>query len=253
MSFLLGTAETHIDAYIGRTAGVVHDPKGIRPIEGFFIFALFAADPPRRVLESGRACGYSTEILARCFPAASIISIESERNSSDVEIAAKRLEAIKNVDCRFGDARMELPRLIERGDVVLVDGPKDFRALKLTLRLLRTGKPRAVFLHDLRRGIPVRGFLEKRVPSAFFSDVEEFLSRYGFVGTREPRPPKGGALPTNVVDRIREGAMGCIPGEPLNYSRLLAEATLLQWKERLRDTARKLFTRAEQQGAADPG
>ena len=106
LSFLLGTAETHIDAYIALTAGVVHDLKGIRPIEGFFIFALFAADPPRRVLESGRARGYSTEILARCFPAASIISIESERNSSDVEIAAKRLEAIKNVDCKFGDARV---------------------------------------------------------------------------------------------------------------------------------------------------
>ena len=253
LSFLLGTAETHIDAYIALTAGVVHDLKGIRPIEGFFIFALFAADPPRRVLESGRARGYSTEILARCFPAASIISIESERNSSDVEIAAKRLEAIKNVDCKFGDARVELPRLIERGDVVLIDGPKDFRALKLALRLLRTGKPLAVFLHDLRRGIPVRRFLEKQVPSVFFSDAPEFLSRYGFVGTREPRPLKGGALPTNVVDGLREGAMGCIPGESLNYSRLMAEATLLQWKERLRDTARKLFTRPNNTGAADPG
>ena len=216
------------------------------------MFALFAADPPRSVLESGRGRGYSTEILARCFPAASIISIESERNSVDVEIAAKRLEAIKNIDCKFGDARVELPRLIERGDVVLIDGPKDFRALKLALRLLRTGKPRAVFLHDLRRGIPVRGFLEKRVPSAFFSDVTEFLSRYGFVGTREPRPLKGGVLPANVVDRVREGAMGCIPGESRNYGRLLVEATLLQWKERLRDTARKPFRPPNNRRVADP-
>lgn len=243
MSFLLGTAEAHIDTYIARTAGVLHDLKGIRPVEGFFIFALFAADPPRRLLESGRGRGYSTEILARCFPAARIISIESDRNSPDVAIAAKRLEGRKNIDCRFGDARAELPRLIEQGDIILIDGPKDFRALKLALRLLQTGKPRAVFLHDLGCGTAVRRFLQNRVPSAFFSDAPEFLGRYGFVGTREPRPLRGGTLPTSAVDGLLEGAMGCIQRDPLNYGRLLAEATLLQWKERLRDTARELFTR----------
>jgi hypothetical protein len=252
MSFLLGTAEAHIDTYIARTAGVLHDLKGIRPVEGFFIFALFAADPPRRLLESGRGRGYSTEILARCFPGARIISIESDRNSPDVEIAAKRLEGRKNIDCRFGDARAELPRLIEQGDIVLIDGPKDFRALKLALRLLQTGKPRAVFLHDLSRETPVRRFLQNRVPSAFFSDVPEFLSRYGFVGTRGPRPLQGSTLPASAVDGLLGGAMGCIPGDPLNYGHLLAEATLLQWKERLRATARELFTRTSKGREAGP-
>src|SRR5712691_156997 len=105
LSFLLGAAEMHIDAYIARTANVAHAPKGIHPSQGLFIFALFAADHPRRVLESGRGRGYSTEILARCFPVARIISVECDRNSPDVEIAAKRLEAEKNVECKFGDGR----------------------------------------------------------------------------------------------------------------------------------------------------
>jgi predicted O-methyltransferase YrrM len=72
---LLEAAATHVDAYIERIAGVAHDLKGIRPSEGFFIFALLASDPPLRILESGRGRGYSTEILARCFPAARIISV----------------------------------------------------------------------------------------------------------------------------------------------------------------------------------
>lgn len=251
LQVLLGAAATHIDAYIARIAGVVHDLKGIRPSEGLFLFALLAADPPRRILESGRGRGYSTQILARCFPAARIISVERERDSADVEIAAKRLEREKNVESSFGDGRVELPRLIEPGDVVLIDGPKDFRALKLALHLLRTGKPRAVFLHDVTPGSPTRRFLEERVPSAFFSDASEFLTYYGFVGTAAPRPPRGEPLPPNVVDRLRQGAMAYIPAESLNYSRLLVEATLRQWKERLRDTGAKLFTSPKKIGAPE--
>jgi hypothetical protein len=241
ISFLLGEADKCVDQYIERIAGAVHDLKGIRPSEGFFIFALLSGSPPRRILESGRARGYSTDILARCFPGTEIISIELERTSIDVEIAEERLSGRENIHCKFGDARIELPRLIEPGDVVVIDGPKDFRALKLALRLLRTGHARGVFIHDLERENPVRRFLERRIPSTILSDNPEFLSRYGFVGTGEPRPAPGGRLPANVVDRLLQGAMGFIPGERRDYDRLLADATLLQFKERLRDTLRKLL------------
>jgi len=245
LSLLLQTAERQLDLYIARTSDVVHDLKGIRPSEGFFIFALFAAEPPSRVLESGRARGYSTQILARCFPAAQIISIEFDRMSSDVEIASQRLAGEKNVECRFGDARVDLPRLIELGDIVVIDGPKDFRALKLALRLLRTGKPRAIFLHDLTRGIAVRRFLDARVRSAFFSDAPDFLGRYGFLDTGESRPREGELM--NYPDQVHEAAMGCLPGGARNYNRLLVQLTLLQWKERIRDTVRKLFARCNKQ------
>ena len=42
--------------------------------------------------------------------------------------------------------------------------------------------------------------------------------------------------------------MAYIPGEPFNSNRLLVEVMLRQWKQRLLDTTRKLFTRA---GKAD--
>lgn len=248
LSFLLRQAAAHIDAFIARTASVVHDWKGIRPSEGFFIFALLAGDPPARILESGRGRGYSTEILARCFPEANIISIDSDRHSPDVELAAKRLGAIQNVECKFGDARLELPRLVRQDDCILIDGPKDFRALKLAFRLLRTRKPRAVFLHDAGPGSRTGEFLAGRVPSALFSDASEFLRLYGFVGTGEPRPAPGEGVPAHVVDRLLPGAMAYLRRERLNYGRLLAEVTLRQWKERLRDTARNVHAGRQKTG-----
>ena len=217
VSLLLREAAAHVDAFIARTAIVVHDWKGIRPSEGFFIFALLAGDPPAR-----------------------IISIESDRHSRDVELAAKRLGTIRNVECKFGDARLELPRLVEQGDCILIDGPKDFRALKLAFRLLRTGKPRSVFLHDAGPGSRTGNFLKERVPSALFSDTSEFLRLYGFVGTGEPRPAPGEGVPAEVMKRLLPGAMAYLRRERLNYGRLLAEVTLRQWKERLRDTARNV-------------
>lgn len=242
LSVLLETADAHLETYVARTKDVVHDLKGIRPSEGFFIYALFASDPPRRILESGRARGYSTQILARCFPEAAVISIEFDEDSPDVAIAAQRLGAEKNVECRFGDARAELPRLLAADDIILIDGPKDFRALKLALRLLRTGKPRAVFLHDLTDGIPVRRFLERHVASAFFSDAPQFLRRYSFLDNGGPRPSPG-EPPARIAPTPHEAAMGCIPGEARNYSCLLSALTLLQWKERIRDTAAKFLGR----------
>ena len=243
LAFLLQEAALHVDAYIERIAGILHDLKAIRPSEGFFVFALLASDPPRRLLESGRGRGYSTEVFACCFPATRIISVELERNSADTPIAADRLESRENVECRFGDARVELPRLIEPGDVVVIDGPKDFRALKLAFRLLRTGKARAVFVHDLERENTARRFLEQRVPGVLFSDEEEFLRYYGFVGTLEPRPPRGQPLPVAVVNRLREGAMAYLPVGRFSYGRLLTEITIRQWKKRTSDTFRKLFAR----------
>jgi hypothetical protein len=243
LSVLLREAALHIDAYIERTAGVLHDLKAIRPCEGFFVFALLESDPPQRLLESGRGRGYSTEIFARCFPATRILSVELEQDSADTKIAAERLNSRQNVQCIFGDARVALLRLIKPGDVVVIDGPKDFRALKLAFRLLRTGKPRAVFVHDLERGSAPRRFLEQHIPDVLFSDEEEFLRYYGFVGTLEPRPPRGQPLSPAVVDRLREGAMGYLPGGTFSYGRLMAKITIRGWKRRTRDTFRKLFAK----------
>jgi predicted O-methyltransferase YrrM len=143
---LLDEAENYVASYLERTAGLSHATRGIRRSEMFFLYAAIAHLEPKRILESGRARAQSTLVLSSLFPRATIVSIESEANSPDVAVAAARLESRTNIKCLFGDSRLLMPQLLHEDDIILIDGPKDFRALKLALRLLRTGKPRAVFV-----------------------------------------------------------------------------------------------------------
>ena len=73
----------------------------------------------------------------------------------------------------------------------MIDGPKDFRALKLALRLLRRHDPALVFVHDCPRDSKVRGFLERNVPHAFFADAAEFVQQYGHLDREESDVTRG--------------------------------------------------------------
>ena len=167
---LLGEAELRLPGYLEATSGLSHESKGIRRSELFFFFSLVAPLRPTRIIESGRARAQSTLVLSCLFPETPIVSLESDAHSPDVAVAAERLRGHENVECRFGDSLLLLPELIESGDVVLIDGPKDFRALKLAFRLLEAGKPSAVFVHDLWPGSPGRQFVDHHLPSALLSD-----------------------------------------------------------------------------------
>ncbi len=96
------------------------------------------------------------------FPDRPIISVEFDERSADVA----RLAGRSNVTLLFGDAEKKLPELLQKGDAVLIDGPKMFRAIRLALRLLATGKPVAVFIHDMKFGTNERAFLDRFFPEA---------------------------------------------------------------------------------------
>src|SRR5438067_8181374 len=121
---------------------------GIWESEMFLFYAAVKPFAPSQILESGRARGKSTLILARCFPESRIVSIEYERQSENVPAAEAKLKPESNVDLLYGDSREILPARLQTGDAILIDGPKDFRALRLAVDLLRTDEPCAVFVHD---------------------------------------------------------------------------------------------------------
>jgi hypothetical protein len=173
---------------------------GIFISEMFFFYCVVRPMNPQRILESGRDCGGSTLLFANCFPKARIISVEFNASSPNAEVGLKRLAPHGNVECLFGDSREVLPKLLQAGDPILIDGPKEFRALKLALHLLRTHKPSAMFLHDFGAGLPWRRFLEKNWPGAFFSDHPEFLRRFGWLDDigRAPRPTSFACLPAQL-------------------------------------------------------
>jgi hypothetical protein len=128
-----------------------------------------------------------------------------------------------------------LPKIVQPNDVVLIDGPKDFRAVKLALELLRRRKPAAVFVHDLWVGSPARSFVDRALSSAFLSDAPEWVRQYAHLDTRKEGVPP---IPQNA--RIIYGAtLGCFPGGTENYTARLAACSFAQGLERLAVNAAK--------------
>jgi hypothetical protein len=169
-------AASRREEFAGLVAGIPYERKGILNSEMYFFWLCAQSVKPRRILESGRARGQSTLILARCFPEAEIISVEYDRNSPDVPVAAERLKNEANVQLLFGDATRLLPDLAQPGDVALIDGPKGFRGVRFALSLLATRSLPLVFVHDTGPGTAERRFFDRTLPAARHSDEPEFVA-----------------------------------------------------------------------------
>jgi predicted O-methyltransferase YrrM len=174
MEYLERIAPAELDSYRRRVDGIAYEAKGILYSEMFLLYLCARAAGVSRILESGRARGQSTLLLAACFPDCSIISLEHDERSPDVAIAAARLAGCKNVELRFGDATQMLPRIARPGDAILIDGPKGYRGLRLALRLLAQGHAPLVFLHDIDGRSPERRLVEARLPDTLYSDDPRF-------------------------------------------------------------------------------
>jgi len=161
---------------------------GIWESEMLLFYATVRPFAPKQILESGRARGKSTLVLAHCFPEARIVSVEYDRQSENAAAAEAKLKSCPNVELLYGDSRKILRQRLQIGDAVLIDGPKDFRALKLAVDLLRTGKPSTVFIHDFPTGSPQRKFVERNFPKAFFGDDPLFQRFQSLDSERDPRP-----------------------------------------------------------------
>jgi len=188
---------------------------GIWESEMLLFYAAVKPFAPKQILESGRARGKSTLILARCFPESRIVSVEYDRQSENASAAEAKLKNESNVDLLYGDSRVILPERMQNGGAVLIDGPKDFRALKLAVGLLRTGKPCVVFIHDFPSGSPQREFVERNFPNAFFGDDPLFHRFQSLDADRDPRPNP----------QHRYGILSCLP-PPLPRLNLLSRLRL---------------------------
>jgi len=211
---VLERADNLLPEYRGAIADIPPESGfgGIWESEMFLFYAAVRPHAPRQILESGRARGKSTLILARCFPQARIVSVELDPHSPNAAAAEAKLKHYPNVELLYGDSRKLLTQRLQHGDAVLIDGPKEFRALKLALRLLRTGKPCAVFLHDFPANAPARKFVESHWLEAFFGDDPLFQRFRSLDDERDPRD-----------DRRRRcyGILACLPPDlPAPYWQL---------------------------------
>ncbi len=175
---MLASAQTLVDDFRQKLGKIEMLPRGILISEFFFLYATLGNNPPQRIIESGRALGQSTELLARFFPETQIISIELEAGHPDADKALARLKPYDNVTCLFGDARQLMLEHTQPQDICIIDGPKDFRALQLAFRTLQAHKPAACFVHDCYPTSVIRPFLNRYYPAAFFSDHAAFTEGY---------------------------------------------------------------------------
>ena len=225
-----------LSAFQSRVAGIPYERKGILYSEMFFLYLCAQAVKPSRIFESGRARGQSTLLLSTIFPDLQIVSIESDPNSPDVPVAQERLRGRDNVSLRFGDATRILPAEARQGDVVLIDGPKGFRGLRLALRLLATGRVTRVFIHDCGLGTEERAFLDAHLHGLVYSDTIEFA--------RIARALDAGCSTDIPTDRRFDGerppraygyGLACIPFDPaVSYRMLLARAVVAGIGSRLK-------------------
>ena len=75
---------------------------GIWESEMFLFYATVRPFAPKQILESGRARGKSTLVLARCFPEARIVSVEYDRQSENAAAAEAKLKSCPNVELLYG-------------------------------------------------------------------------------------------------------------------------------------------------------
>jgi hypothetical protein len=182
---LIGECEFFLDSFkdLLSQAGPF-EPKGIFHSEMLMLCAVVNALGAEQIIESGRARGQSTEILARF---ASLIgigrfdSIEFDTLSPDCAIAEERLRPLgQRVRLHYGDAFELLPSLIygERC-VLLIDGPKGPSALKLAVIAMKNRSVNGVFIHDVHKDAAnVRPLIERHFPDSIFSDEEEFVEKF---------------------------------------------------------------------------
>ncbi len=155
------------------------EPKGIFNSEMLLFTALTKKLGVKLIIESGRARGQSTKIIAENFkdPQNQIISVESLKYHPDARVAYKRLNHYTNLQLKFGNSFKLLPKLINGECCILIDGPKT-GSLDLTIELLKNSLVKAVFIHDLHKDSKERKRAENLLNNHFFSDDMDYLHRF---------------------------------------------------------------------------
>lgn len=211
---ILAEAAARVDEFARTVAGIPYERKGVLYSEMLFLRAALGAAPPPRLVESGRARGQSTHLLAACLPDTQILSVEHDAQSPDVPVAAARLAPYGNVKLLFGDSMTMVPELVQPGDAVLIDGPKGHRALRLAFDVLARCRPRAVFIHDCGLGSEERTFLDRHVPGTLYSDARAFVERYAVLDgpclALDPDVARVGREP----GRSYGPTLACLPHDP---------------------------------------
>lgn len=153
-----------------------YEPRGILHSEMALIIHTCRRMGIEVVIESGRARGQSTYMLAKYLPDVDVHSVEL-RDHPDEAFAQDRLVRFPNVFLHHGDGALIVPRIVEAHTqriAVLCDGPKGAAAVAVVTECFAKGAL-VGFIHDMRRldhggPSPHRAAAIAALPSHAFSD-----------------------------------------------------------------------------------
>lgn len=160
-----------------------YEPRGIFGSEMALVIGLCRDMGVEVVIESGRARGQSTYLLAKYLPGVTIHSVERYQDA-DAEFAYQRLRAFDTLRLWFGDGRKLVPQLVQvnvgKRIAILLDGPKGQPALDLLKECTISSDVVVGFIHDMRKvdhdqPAPFRIAAEKMFPGAFFTDDPAYV------------------------------------------------------------------------------
>jgi hypothetical protein len=167
-----------------------YEPKGIFTSEMAAVIAVALAMKIEVFVESGRARGHSTLLLAKHLASCGIAvhSFDRDRNA-DAIYAERQLAGLPGLHLHYGDARLLIPPFItdlgNKRVALLIDGPKGKKAFDLLSCCIAHSPAICVaFVHDLALlvgGTPLEG---RRLAQTYFSDPfltddAEFVERFG--------------------------------------------------------------------------
>ncbi|MFX1328185.1 MAG: hypothetical protein ACFE91_08580 [Promethearchaeota archaeon] len=176
---IIQICEQYLPTYKKSIYGLKYEPKGIFYSEMLLFIAISKKLGVNLLIESGRARGQSTKIIAENFKEQSyqIKSVEFVKYSSDVKISYNRLKEYKNIDLIFGNSFEILPKLVREECCVLIDGPKS-GAINLAIDMLKNPLVKAIFIHDMHKDSIERNEAEKIFKDCFFTDDLDYVNKF---------------------------------------------------------------------------
>jgi hypothetical protein len=173
-----------VSDFLAELAIEPYEHRGIPHSEMALIIETCRRMKVRHVIESGRARGQSTYMLAKYLPDCRIHSVEL-RDSPDAEFAVERLKPFRNVNLWPGDGKELVPWMAaatKRPTAILCDGPKGAAAVDVIAKCFQFPHVLVGFVHDMRAldhggPSPHRAYAIERFPDVKFSDDPALVAR----------------------------------------------------------------------------
>lgn len=158
---------------------MTYEIKGIFNSEMLLFISLCKYFDVKLIIESGRAIGQSTKIIAECFKGSKykIYSIEKIKYSQDVKASFKRLKNYQNLNLLFNNSLELIPKLITEDCCILIDGPKE-QSIEFAIDLLKNPLVKVVCIHDIHKDSIRREEFESIFHNYFFTDELSYVEQF---------------------------------------------------------------------------